>query len=233
MRPNDIPIDAEAIENLREKFWSRVDKTPGLGPDGDCWEWRGHIDEGGYGRFPFAGKRRIAHRLSWIMETGANTGGLHVCHACDNRSCVRPSHLWLGTDADNTADMIAKGRFRHVSGVSHPSALVNDASVVLIRERYARGETQRAIAEDYGLDRTTIGCIVRGENWPDAGGPIVRRGSPRGESRPDAKLTEADVREARLRHDAGEGVTALAKSYGVCHGTMGRVLRRQGWRHVS
>jgi hypothetical protein len=78
-----------------------------------CWEWVGPIGAGGYGAFGAADRAGLpqrAHRASWIIHFGPIPDGLNVLHHCDNRPCVRPSHLFLGTQADNIHDMIAKGR---------------------------------------------------------------------------------------------------------------------------
>ncbi len=86
------------------RFWDRV-----LIGDG-CWEWQGNRSESGYGRVKIDGVRWQAPRLAYKLWHGRLARDLFVCHACDNPPCVRPDHLWLGTQADNLRDAYAKGR---------------------------------------------------------------------------------------------------------------------------
>lgn len=95
-----------------DRFWAKVNKTPGLGPSGECWEWLGSRTKDGYGRF-FVTRTNpvLAHRYSFTEAFGLGLGTEQkCCHKCDNPSCVRPSHLFSGTQQINVQDMIKKGR---------------------------------------------------------------------------------------------------------------------------
>lgn len=93
---------------VEERFWEKVEKLT------DCWVWTAGTDDKGYGRIlnkrkEHGGETR-AHRLSWILHNGPIPTGLYVLHKCDNPPCVRPDHLFLGTNLDNMRDMKEKGR---------------------------------------------------------------------------------------------------------------------------
>jgi hypothetical protein len=156
--------------HLEKVFWSKVDKS------GACWNWLGGKAQR-YGMFSI-GKhnlRIMAHRMSYVLHFGEIPDGLYVLHTCDNGFCVRPEHLFLGTQKDNIHDMIKKGRrkFAPVKGMSHPQAKLNENVAKDIRSAYRNGVRLCQLASHYGVHRTTIRSIVDGRTWanerPSAG----------------------------------------------------------------
>lgn len=139
-------------------------------PD-ECWGWRGSRNPKGYGRLGRTGGKSIAlaHRVSWEIHFGEIPEGLCVLHRCDNPPCTNPSHLWLGSVADNQADMREKGRAvyppRH-SGETHPTAKLTQAQVDQIRARYVpRVYTYAKLAQDFGVHPGTIKRILANDTW--------------------------------------------------------------------
>jgi hypothetical protein len=151
-----------------DHFWARVTKTEG------CWEWSGPRNRGGYG-YPWIGNghHRLAHRVSWELTNGRVAGDLLVLHHCDNPSCVRPDHLYLGTSTDNNRDALKRGRnrFGDNRGEKNSWALVTEAEVIDIRAAYDRGELGISIAVRMGLKASTVRAILRRENWKHIPGP--------------------------------------------------------------
>lgn len=148
---------------LAERFEEKVDRSPGLGPGGDCHHWTATTVRGygwiGLGAAALRGA--YAHRVAWFIATG-EWPTLNVLHECDNPPCVNPAHLFLGTQADNVADMHEKGRASYglLRGESNGNAIPVDAVAVC-----AASGTHREIAERFGLSRRTIGRIRNGEHW--------------------------------------------------------------------
>ena len=94
-----------------EKFYSFIEPIPFH----ECWEFVGAAGPGGYGQFSNSLTTRVAHRIMWILKFGKIPKGMVICHKCDNKTCVRPEHLFIGTQLDNIRDMISKGRDRGLS----------------------------------------------------------------------------------------------------------------------
>jgi hypothetical protein len=109
---------------------------------------------------------RSAHRVAWELSRGTVDEPLKVCHRCDYRACVNPDHLFLGTQAENMIDAVAKGRTRH--GARHRQARLTAATAEEIRSGYeAGGVLQRELAAEYGVGRSTIWAVVNGKTWLD------------------------------------------------------------------
>lgn len=158
-----------AHASLEDRFWRYVATSDG------CWEWIGFKNRKGYGKIGLGRRDQgtiLAHRLSWILahkkRTRAIPKGMHVCHRCDNPGCVRPSHLFLGTDADNLADMRAKGRGKLppvLRGEAHGFTTLTEKQVRAIRTLVKKGLYYRQVAKKFHVSKSTISNIVRRQTW--------------------------------------------------------------------
>jgi hypothetical protein len=140
----------------------RLDKHSVPIPECGCFVWTGTLSKRGYGKIDVNGISYRAHRLAYELAYGPIPDGMVICHRCDNRACVNPAHLFLGTHADNIADRDKKGRNRQLFGAEQGHAKLTDADVLNIR---ADQRTHVEIAKDYGVTWRNIGRIKRGETW--------------------------------------------------------------------
>lgn len=146
------------------RFWSHVNKGEA------CWEWQGGKVHG-YGQFSLHGRPCYAHRLSYALAYGEIAPPLVVCHSCDNPTCVRPEHLWIGTHSENMQDKLQKGR--QAKGATHGARIhpgsraskLGPQQVIEIREKSRIGASKAALAREYGVSITQISRIVLRQHW--------------------------------------------------------------------
>lgn len=180
---------------LKSRFWEKVEKTE------ECWLWTGHKYTTGYGCIslgPRGSGVAAAHRLSYEWAFGEIPEGMQICHKCDVRHCVRPDHLFAGTNADNCRDKAEKGRApkaeshwthrmperiargnnsgmrRHPEvvkrGIDSSASKLTEVEVITIRSRYAAGGVRQwQLAEEFGTTQSTIHKIVTRQRWKHLG----------------------------------------------------------------
>lgn len=157
----------------KDRLLSRFD----IDKETSCWNWNMGKDKDGYGKITFNGEHWRAHRLSYVALSNPVhdceiPAGMLVCHRCDNPSCINPTHLFLGTPADNMADRDSKGRHKPNTGKSYGcgesanSAKLKWHQVLEIRKMASSGEfTQTEIAEMFGINQSGVSKIRLGVTW--------------------------------------------------------------------
>ena len=154
--PDDPTQRANWSHFARERLARHAERQADTG----CLAWRGARTANGYGGITFLGKTYTVHRLAWLAHKGPIPSDLRICHACDNRLCLEPSHLFLGTPQQNTIDMLRKGRGR-VFGRKR----LDEGTVASIKRRLQAGESVTALAAEVSVSINTIGDIKRGRTW--------------------------------------------------------------------
>ena len=152
---------------IATRYWSKVKADAEQGASG-CWVWLARTNKDGYGFFSVSpGVTEYAHRMAWILINGPLQPGLCVLHHCDNPPCCRPSHLFLGTPADNTQDMMQKGRNKTRHGEANGFARLTASDALAIRGLCLSksGGTQAEIALRFGVTEDTVNRINRGRTW--------------------------------------------------------------------
>lgn len=153
-----------------KRFWAKVDKSPGQGPNGDCWEWKAGITKGtGYGKFGlYHGKTIDAHRFICIYIHGFDMDGLDARHLCHNRACCRPSHITKGTRKENMDDAIKANRTARgggsALGTKNGMVKLTEDQVRQVRER-CKNEHHAAIARSLQVSTDCIWDIINGRTW--------------------------------------------------------------------
>lgn len=160
----------DSIKNRLLKYSNRADSG--------CLEWHGYMDVYGYGILLVSAdgvkKNKKAHRLAYEQVYGPIPAGMFVCHRCDNRACIEPSHLFLGTPAANNADMMTKGRYRP-GGKPHPGskngrAILNEIQVQSIRKFVkSYGISAARIARSLGMSASAVQRAASGSGWKCVG----------------------------------------------------------------
>lgn len=199
---------------LTERFWRKVDKTPGQGI-GDCWMWKNRVSGSGYGQFRLDPKKghQSASRVSYLLTYGEIPDNAVVCHRCDFRACCNPAHLYLGNQSDNLIDMVMKGR--GPSGEKNHEAKLTKSDVEQIKKLVNDGVAQHLIASQFNVTQSCISLISTGKSWKHLNA----------EAYSSRKLSE--FQEEAIARLLAEGVSQkdIAIKYSVSQATISKVKR--------
>lgn len=141
---------AQRLKSIEERFWEKVDKS------GDCWNWTAST-RNGYGQFTANGTNNAAHRFVLELEGLDIPSGMFICHDCDNKRCVKPDHLYLGTPKENTADAIERNRWG--------SFKLCAEDIPRIKDMLACNEMNKDVADWFCVDPSTVSRIKSRDQW--------------------------------------------------------------------
>jgi hypothetical protein len=147
--------------SLLERFKIKMSKKTSTG----CIEWLGNKNTHGYGCLSIKNKTESAHRISFELFVGTVTENMCVLHKCDNRKCVNPDHLFLGTAKDNAVDRSMKGRNYDQKGSRHPASKFTEEQIKLIRNLHEKGKSQAEIARKFNATPGNIYNIISRKTW--------------------------------------------------------------------
>lgn len=206
-----MDVTREWIERFNAK-WK-------LNAESGCWEWTAALYTSGYGQIKVPRKRiqAQAHRLSYAIHKGPIPQGQYVLHRCDNRKCVNPEHLFLGTKKDNAQDMVAKGR--HCFGEKQAGAKLTAKHVHVALELIRLGVKQIRIAQMLDISPMELSRIKRGERWAH-----LQPGKPKWRKQREF-ISVKQAEQILQRLSGGESQHQIAKSLGITQSQVSRIAR--------
>jgi hypothetical protein len=152
-----VPLAPTLHPERIDAFWSSVENR---GHEDECWPWVGPLDGNGYGVTSVRGKKAQAHQVAFVLSSGVLINKQVVRHSCDNPPCCNPEHLLAGSKADNSMDMVTRGR--SLVGTKQPNAKLTEENVMAIRLDH---RSQSVLAKEYGVARRTIRSIKTRKTW--------------------------------------------------------------------
>lgn len=210
-----------------ERFWKYSTRLS----DEECWEWTRSKSDRGYGQIRVGRKMVVASRFSYQLHFGEFQEDLFVCHKCDNRACVNPGHLFLGTQKANMEDAVSKNR--HAFGTRNGQAKLTNESVLEICILYLTGKwSTYKIAKHIGISQSVVKGVLSGTAWQHLILPDLREKlDAEVEKHKLRKLTARKVSSIRSLHAAGNySRQNLAEKFGISYWTICDILRGKTWK---
>ena len=191
---------------------------------GECWEWQLSTANGGYATVNFRGRMTVGHRLVASMLVGDVTAHECVRHLCDNKKCINPQHLMLGSKLENSRDWAERGWRR--------TRKLTESDIIEIRKAVASGQPLKAIASRMGISKSHVCGVANGSFAKHVSGSLTPR--PRsGEKSYNAKLTADDVRRIRERFKNGDSISGMAREFKVTYVSVRLIVRGKTWEEVT
>lgn len=147
----------QVADEVEKRIYDKLSKGVG------CWIWKGKFFNSGRAKITFGKRNHLVSRLIYVLKYNKLIHGLKVCHSCDNPACVNPLHMFIGTNQDNSSDMVAKGR--QAKGEANGGCKLTEAQVLSLRKEFSSGATRASLARKYKISWTQAAYICNGKSW--------------------------------------------------------------------
>jgi hypothetical protein len=206
-----------------DRFWGKVSK----GSNNECWIWNSAINGSGYGSIKVNHKVFGAHCFSYLLNKGEIPNNLVIRHICNNKLCVNPNHLSIGTAFENVHDTISQGR--NCRGADSKTSKLKESDIIQIRDIYSKTKVSQAkLAKVFGVSKGVICRIITGQDWSHIGGKIRNMPFNMG----DAKLLIQEVLEIRRLYSLGVKAIILSKMFLVTSSSISNIINHKTWKNI-
>lgn len=221
----------------KNKFYSKTL----LPNENGCMEWIGAIINNGYGTFSLSVnlKSILAHRYSYMLHFGEIPKGMMVCHTCDNRKCVAPDHLFLGTHADNMQDMVNKGRKPSFEGDKNPSCKLTDAQWCEIKNLLLNGMHRSAITKKFNISRSQLSAIATGRKRQIVNSDEIEKiknltqESKIQTGKINRRFSDKEIVNIKKMLNDGKSCLSIAKIYNVSQPTISCIKNNKRYKNIK
>jgi len=208
------------------RFWDKVNVPKDWAEKDQCWKWNGLLFiKTNYGSFSFNGKNLKAHRFSYEIHYGPIPEGLDFMHKCDNRKCVNPNHLKVGSRKENMEDCVEKGRSKFGSKNNMSKLTENNIIDIINKSLNGTYTNRNQVINDYKISLSELSNILCGKRWTHITSNFTQQEIEKVKYLLGCRLSIEDIADIKMRLDKGESQSSIARSYNISQPVISNMIK--------